>query len=234
MNDMTDREVGELLIRGLEKCGFSGRTGESERIAAVMGAYIKEIELFNAVYDLVGAADRRELAVRHILDSLAPFPVLELLVKQAGEGTPLIADVGSGAGLPGIPLAAAFPGAQFHLIERMAKRCAFLENCAALLGLRNVTVENTEAERALKGRFDITVFRAFRPLDVKMTGTLLSLLRPEGWLAAYKGKKSRIEEEMSAISKLVPVWKAEPVTAPFLEDEERHLVLIASGKQAAL
>ncbi|MDR2897576.1 MAG: 16S rRNA (guanine(527)-N(7))-methyltransferase RsmG, partial [Spirochaetaceae bacterium] len=206
MNDMTNDDL-KILLQGLEKCGFSGK--ERDRLAAVMESYIKEIELFNAVYDLVGAADRRELVIRHILDSLSPFPVLEPLIQQTREGSPLIADAGSGAGLPGIPLAAAFPDIQFHLIERMSRRCAFLENCTAVLGLKNITVENTEAERAGKERFDIVVFRAFRPLDAKMTKTLLSLLRPEGQLAAYKGKRSKIEEEMTAISGLAPKWRAE-------------------------
>ena len=141
---------------------------------------------------------------------------------------PEIADAGSGAGFPGIPLAMVFPDFKFTLIERMSKRCAFLENCIAVLRLKNATVRNVEVEKAPAAGFDLVVFRAFRPLDQKMTTTLLKLVRPAtgGALAAWKGRADKISEEMSALTNLITDWQMLPVTVPFLEHEERHLVVI--------
>ena len=115
----------------------------------------------------------------------------------------------------------------------MSKRCAFLENCTAILKLKNVSVENLEAERVTPNSFDIIVFRAFRPLDKKMIKTLARMVKPEGYILAYKAKKNKIEEEMAAIKDLVTEYKVEPLTVPFLnEDEkyERNLVIIEREK----
>ncbi|MBP3742948.1 MAG: 16S rRNA (guanine(527)-N(7))-methyltransferase RsmG [Treponema sp.] len=149
----------------------------------------------------------------------------------AGEAAQLtFADIGSGGGLPGIPLAAAFMLAglpvQWQLVERMEKRCAFLENCAAILGLKNVTVINSEAERLPPEAYDLITFRAFRPLDKKMTKTLLRIVRPSGHLCAYKAKLSSIQEEMEGIKSLVPDYHIAPLSVPGLEDSERNLVII--------
>lgn len=142
----------------------------------------------------------------------------------------IFADIGSGGGLPGIPLAAAFMLAglpvQWQLVERMEKRCAFLENCAAILGLKNVTVINSEAERLMPEAYDLITFRAFRPLDKKMTKTLLRIVRPSGHLCAYKAKLSSIQEEMEGIKSLVPDYRIAPLSVPGLEDSERNLVII--------
>ena len=115
---------------------------------------------------------------------------------------------------------------QWQLVERMEKRCAFLENCAAILGLKNVTVVNSEAERLPPESYDLITFRAFRPLDKKMTKTLLRIVRPSGHLCAYKAKLSSIQEEMEGIKSLVPDYRIAPLAVPGLEDSERNLVII--------
>ena len=113
----------------------------------------------------------------------------------------------------------------------MDKRCAFLENVAAILGLHNVIVLKSEAEKVSPESFDIATFRAFRPLDKKMAKTLLNLTAKNGFLAAYKAKKESITEEMNAISDIIPEYKADPLFVPFLTDSqknprERNLVII--------
>lgn len=137
-----------------------------------------------------------------------------------------IADIGSGGGLPGIPLAIVLPQFNFTLVERMDKRCAFLENEKAILGLKNVSVLKTEAEKIPPESFDIATFRAFRPLDKKMTKTLLSLTKKGGIIAAYKAKLENIKEEMSGIKNLVSDYKIFPLEVPFLKEHERNLVVI--------
>ena len=155
------------LIQGLQKLNFPQE--QIDRLAPLMEAYIKELRLFNSAYNLVNTDDREEIVVRHTLDSLAAWQHIaaladerqKLLADQNGAGlsdaapsneSVVIADIGSGGGLPGIPLAAALPQYNFTLIERMSKRCAFLENAAAILGLRNVQVKNLELEKTPAAR----------------------------------------------------------------------------------
>ncbi|MDR1636419.1 MAG: 16S rRNA (guanine(527)-N(7))-methyltransferase RsmG [Treponema sp.] len=234
--------MDDTLAAGLEQLRkdrrvealFSPRIDE---IAALLEQYMAEIELFNPAYGLVSVKNRRELVVRHILDSLAALGVL--LDRAPGRS---IADVGSGAGLPGIPLAISLPQAHFTLIERTGRRAGFLRNTAALLGLPNVTVEETEMEKAGPGRFDLLVFRAFRPLEPPVLKGLLRLLAKGGVLAAWKGRDAAVREELGKLEAAgllssgapsaasppaagKPRWEILPVKTPFLE-EERRLVLI--------
>ena len=214
------------MIEGFKKCGIPESIAEV--LAAKMEAYIKEIILFNSAYNLTNTSDRDELVVRHIFDSLVAWPK----IAELAGGPVVLADIGSGGGLPGIPLAAAFSllpefnDVRFDLVERMEKRCAFLENCAAILGLKNVTVVNSEAEHLPQEAYNLITFRAFRPLDKKMAKTLLRIVKPQGYLCAYKAKLENIKEEMSAITSLVPDYEVQPLHVPGLEDSERNLVLI--------
>ena len=214
------------MIEGFKKCGIPESIAEV--LAAKMEAYIKEIVLFNSAYNLTNTSDRDELVVRHIFDSLVAWPK----IAELAGGPVVLADIGSGGGLPGIPLAAAFSllpefnDVRFDLVERMEKRCAFLENCAAILGLKNVTVVNSEAEHLPQEAYNLITFRAFRPLDKKMAKTLLRIVKPQGYLCAYKAKLENIKEEMSAITSLVPDYEVQPLHVPGLEDSERNLVLI--------
>lgn len=222
----------DILTGGLLKLGFSEQS--SAALAQQMETYIKELKLFNSAYNLVNTDDHDEIVVRHILDSLSAAAYIEQLASSASmpEKTITIGDIGSGGGLPGIPLAAALSQYKFVLVERMSKRCAFLENCCAILGLKNVHVLNSEAERVTPESIDVAVFRAFRPLDKKMIKTLLSLLSPQGTLAAYKAKKEKITQEMNAISDIVSKYEVKELYVPGLtdtnssEERERNLVII--------
>ena len=203
-----------------------------EALASKMEQYIKEIILFNSAYNLTNTSDHDELVVRHILDSLAGYQIIKKYADDfaAAGASVVIGDIGSGGGLPGIPLAAAFSCAassvQFRLVERMEKRCSFLENCISLLGLKNVEVQNLEAERVAAESFDLITFRAFRPLDEKMTKTLLRMVRPKGVLCAYKAKLENIKEEMDGIKNLVDHYEVLPLKVPGLEDSQRNMVVI--------
>lgn len=215
--------MSDLLQKGLKEFGFLD--DEIPSLCQKMESYIKELILFNSAYNLTNTSDHDELVTRHILDSLSAAQNIKKIAEKIGPDVK-IADIGSGGGLPGIPLAAAFPQFNFVLVERMAKRCAFLENCAAILGLKNVTVWNKEAEKVPAESFDISVFRAFRPLDEKMIKTLLSLTKTGGFLAAYKAKSENIKTEMDAINKIVPEYNVEKLFVPGLEDSERNLVIV--------
>lgn len=234
-----------ILHEGLTKLGFdkgefSGiKTLPLSELEPKMETYIAALQEYNAKFDLINTDDHDEIAVRHILDSLSALPKIcgilsERFGLSAGEASDSLslADIGSGAGLPGIPLAAALPQFSFTLLERMTKRCGFLNHCAQVLSLKNVTVEEDQAERLEQKRFDLCVFRAFRPLEKKMTKVLLRILKDRGCLAAYKAKKANIIEEMENIPQK-PKYEIFPLTVPFLtensgveEERERNLVVI--------
>lgn len=220
-------QMSTILRQGLEALNLP-----KEKIPSIqekLEGYIKELMLFNAAYDLVGSENHGQIVVNHILDSLSAWALIKDLVQERENGRQAvaqIADIGSGGGLPGIPLAIALPQFQFVLVERMSKRCAFLENCAAVLNLRNVRVENLQAEQVEAASFDVATFRAFRPLDKKIIKTLLRTIKSDGILAAYKAKQESIATEMAAISSIVPEYKIEKLVVPFMEDHQRHLVLI--------
>jgi 16S rRNA (guanine527-N7)-methyltransferase len=228
--------MGNVLHEGLVQLALgSDSSNDCPKLESQMETYIAELKRVNAQFDLINTDDHDEIAIRHILDSLSAVSVLKELIAERKDSAPnfIIADIGTGPGLPGIPLACAFPHIKLILVERMEKRCAFMKNCIALLGLQNVTIENDQAERLAQNRFDIAVFRAFRPLDKKMTHVLRRILKPNGVLAAYKAKKDKIEEEMESLAANKPEYEVRPLTVPFLtvnppdgEVHERNLVVI--------
>jgi 16S rRNA (guanine527-N7)-methyltransferase len=225
-------DIKSLLPDGIEVilAGIQANCPETRKdIVFLLDRYIKEIELFNPAYGLVGTGDTKELIIKHILDSLAPVGIIsKLLSLKLSQFN--IADAGSGAGLPGIPLAIVLPHlldgkCNFTLIERMGRRAGFLMNTKAILALPNITVEENEVEKTTSDQFDLITFRAFKPLDQKLLKTLFKACKSEGIIAAYKGRIGKIEEEMAPLQGMGIQWEAIPYTVPFL-DEERHLLVI--------
>jgi len=191
--------------------------------------YLAEIELWNPAYGLVKATSD-ELVIKHALDSLAPLTILRSLLPEAAPAfglppsRPRLADLGTGAGLPGIPLALAMSDVDVDLIDRMGKRIRFLENMAALLPLPNARVVQSEVERAA-GRYDLVTFRAFRPFERALFTAVFALCDTEGAVAAYKGKPEKARAELAAIEGLYASAEIIPIAVPML-DEERCLVVM--------
>jgi len=216
----------DILIKGLKACSIP-----EEKISDISGKmerYIKEIILYNSAYNLTNTSDHDELVVKHILDSFAAYIPIKDCIKelQSSSSDILCADIGSGGGLPGIPLASVFSDINFNFVERMEKRVSFLEGCLALLGLKNVQVLNAQAEEIPPLSYDLITFRAFRPLDKKMIKTLLSMVKEGGYICAYKAKLENIKAEMDGIKAFVPDYKIEKLSVPGLEAVERNLVII--------
>lgn len=216
----------EKLIAGLEKLELQ----LSETQINQLEMYIQEVLEFNKGYNLMKAEDTDELAVNHILDSLVAVPhIKELINKRCAEkGTDVleIADIGSGGGCPGIPLSIVFPEHHFTLVERMEKRCGFLSLVVSKLKLDNVKVECRAVDAMPTEIFDIEVFRAFHPFDLKITNLLLRMLKKGGYLAAYKAREEKILAEMETVKVLVKEYDKIKMVVPFLEDHERNLVVI--------
>ncbi len=127
--------------------------------AGRLAAFVNLLVRWNRVFNLTGIRATEELVGRHLVESLALGPLV------AGES---VADVGSGAGLPGLPLAVVQPGRRFSLIESRAKRCRFLRHAAAELELGNVTVVESRAEDVVaEPPFDTVLARAVaRPAEL--------------------------------------------------------------------
>lgn len=218
---MTDK-----LIKGLDKLQLNF---SEEQITKLEG-YINEVLEFNKTYNLMKAENADELAVNHILDSLVAVPHLKELISdlklKTGKTVLSLADIGSGGGCPGIPLSIAFPEQDFTLVERMEKRCIFLESVISKLELKNVKVFCKAADTVEPESFDLEVFRAFHPFDKKIIKLLFNMLKKGGYLAAYKAREEKILVEMNEINFIVKDYKRIKMIVPFLEDHERNLVVI--------
>jgi 16S rRNA (guanine527-N7)-methyltransferase len=145
-----------------------------------------------------------------------------------------IADIGSGAGLPGIPLAVVMEDCRFLLVEKMARRVTFLQNVKAVLRLSNVVVVEQEAERVGRDgmRADMVMCRGFSEISDRVIGTFSRILKSGGSMVFYKGKREKIGCELASCGRAGPQnVRIEQYTPPFL-NEERHLVIIKNDASA--
>ena len=203
--------MSELLRKGMMGLGLDA---DDEKLAK-LERFIGEIELFNPVSLLVPYEERDELIVRHILDSMAGVP--ELLSLSAGGP---IADLGSGAGFPGIVIAM-FSEGPVILVERMKRRADFLRNVILRCNLKNVRVVCKDVSE-VNEKFPVITCRAFHPI-YDIIGDVDSILACGGTFCAYKGRKSYLEAETENLKGFT--CTSVPLKVPFL-DEERCLALI--------
>jgi 16S rRNA (guanine527-N7)-methyltransferase len=221
----------ELLGLGLAELGLDPSGDGRSRLERYRAA----IEAWNPAYGLVGASGD-ELVIKHLLDSLAPLQVLTRLLEaggrpglSGGSDRPGIVDLGTGAGLPGIPLSIALPGADVTLLDRMTRRIRFLTAMKTELPLPNVDIIEEQVERA-KGSYDLVTFRAFRPFERKLFKRVFSVCSPGGYVVAYKGRKERAREELGEIAGLYADAEILPIKVPFLDDERCVVVMTPAKK----
>ncbi len=201
--------VAEALERGLAAMDLDAA------LAPPLLTYLALLNRWNRTYNLTAIRDPLEMVTRHLLDSLAMQPYLE-------QGT--LADLGTGPGLPGIPLAIARPQLQVTLVESNGKKARFMREAVRQLGLRNARVAESRAEAlAEPGAYDNLTARAMDTLAgiIQVGG---HLLRPGGRLLAMKGVHPHDE-----IAQLPAGWQVEqvlPLHVPGLTGE-RHLVVVA-------
>jgi 16S rRNA (guanine527-N7)-methyltransferase len=225
----------ELLAKGLAELAIDPSGDRAERL----GRYVEAIEAWNPAYGLVGASGD-DLIIKHILDSLAPLAIIDNLLSgsasgstaadnRRGNGRPRLVDLGTGAGLPGIPLAIARPGVDVTLLDRMTRRINFLKAMKTELPLANVAIVEEQVERA-KGSYDIVTFRAFRPFERKLFKKVFGVCAPGGFVAAYKGKADKARAELAEIDGLYASAEILPVKVPFLDDERCVVVMRPARK----
>ncbi|NNF68003.1 MAG: 16S rRNA (guanine(527)-N(7))-methyltransferase RsmG [Gammaproteobacteria bacterium] len=210
---MDDAHLQSILNAGLDKLDHL-LPGDA---AAALLQFIRLLNKWNKTWNLTAVRNPVDMVPRHVLDSLSIRPWLE---------GARIADVGSGAGLPGIPLAIAEPGRQFVLIDSAVKRTRFITQAAATLGLSNVEVIHSRAEdyRPESG-FDTVISRAFASL-ADFAAAAGHLATPDGCLLAMKGRYPGDE-----IAQLPATWqpeKVESLTVPNLV-AERHVVVLRAA-----
>jgi len=200
-----------LLDAGLRQLGLDLDAG---RRAALL-ALLDELADANAHFNLTAIRERGEMVTKHLLDSLSLQPFL------AG---PRIADIGTGAGFPGLPLAIVNPAWQFTLVESTGKKLRFVAHVAQALGLTNVEAVNARAEAYRPAQpFDTVTCRAVGSLAefIRVAG---HLCRRGGRLLAMKGRYP--EAELAALPRGWRVVAAHPVEVPGL-DAARHVVELA-------
>lgn len=194
----------------------------AQPLAGCLLDYLALLDRWNKTYNLTAIRDPREMLSKHLLDSLSMAP-------QVRPGA--LADLGTGPGLPGIPLALAVPGLKVTLVESNGKKCRFLREVVRQLGLGNVRVLESRAEAVDEpGAYEQVTARAMDTL-AGILGVGGHLLSPTGRLLAMKGQRPDAE-----IAALPPGWRVEsiqPLAVPGLEGE-RHLVTVArTGAGAA-
>jgi 16S rRNA (guanine527-N7)-methyltransferase len=217
----------DYLNEGLHALGI-----DNGEIKAKLEKYLDEILLFNPAYGLVSGNDKQDIIVRHILDSLAPW---QYIAHEAASLTPpgsdgiTIADIGTGAGFPGIPLAIVMDNCRFLLVEKMGRRVSFLQNIKAVLRLQNIVIIESEVEKAAKsvGRSNLVMCRGFSEINDRLIGTFTSILEPGGVMIFYKGKREKITREIESCKQAREKPAVVRYMPPFL-NEERHLVIIKS------
>jgi 16S rRNA (guanine527-N7)-methyltransferase len=198
----------EMLVSGARELGI----GLDPLRAATLLKLLDELEQGNAQFNLTAIRDRPGMLQKHVLDSLSLQPYLQ------GQR---LADVGTGAGFPGLILAVVNPERRFTLIEATGKKARFVEQTALRIGCGNVLVVNSRAEN----------YRPFELVDTVVARALASLAdfvayaghlcAPGGRLLAMKGK--RPDDEISALPRAFRVLAVHRLRVPGLPDE-RHLV----------
>ena len=203
--------VAGQLRRGLDAMGLALDSDCQERLLA----YLTLLARWNRRYNLTAIREPEAMVTRHLLDSLSLIPFLR-------EGSMI--DVGSGAGLPGVPIALAQPGRSVTLLDSNGKKTRFLDHLKLTLEMPQLTVVKARCEDYRPARpFDLLTSRAFAALGDMIAGCQ-HLLAPDGEYLAMKG--THPQEEIDDLPSSVRLIAVEPVEVPGL-DEARCIVRMA-------
>jgi len=197
----------EILQQGLQTLDIAASDNQIDLLLD----FIALMEKWNKAYNLTAVRNREDMATLHILDSLTVLPYVE-----GGR----VADIGTGAGLPGIPLAIFLPDVQFVLVDSNSKKTRFVQQAILELKLKNVSVIHSRVEQIKPDRlFSSVIMRAFASLQdiIDLTSHLLD---KQAVLLAMKGQNSETEQEPINVP-----YSVIPLNVPGLE-AERCLIRI--------
>lgn len=202
-------KLDTLLARGLKTMGLDLPATAPTQLLA----YLQLLEKWNRHYNLTAVRDPEQMVPRHLLDSLSLLPFL------AG---PRVLDIGTGAGLPGIPLALARPELSFTLLDSNVKKTTFVRQAVHELGIGNIEVLHTRSEKFTPAeKFNTITARAFSSL-AEIVAVAAHLCAPGGRILAMKGVFP--EEELAAVGANYRI-EVKALTVPGL-DAARHLVIL--------
>ncbi len=218
MSDL-EKDLRGILVQGANEMGV---TLVEAQITNLLG-YIREFDKWNKAYNLSAIRDIRQMVARHLLDSLSVVPYF-LTSKHSTDN---VIDVGTGGGLPGIPLAIMFPEKKFTLLDSAGKKTRFLFHVKTLLKLENVSVENRRVEEFQPAqKFNAVISRAFASLQ-DMTEGCIHLLENGGVFLAMKGIYP--QDELAPIAEKIELL--ESIKLHVAEtDGERHLLVLQTKK----
>ena len=185
-------------------------------------AYLDLLAKWNKVYNLTAVRDPAEMLTHHLLDSLA---VVALLVRHTQGGAARVLDVGSGGGLPGVVIAICCPEMSVACVDAVAKKAAFVQQAAGVLGLSNLRGMHARVE-SITEPYDVITSRAFATL-ADFTQWSAGSLGEDGVWMAMKGKHPT--DEMAGLPPSVAVFHVEQLTVPGL-DAERCLIWMRPAK----
>ncbi len=225
--------IPDFVATDLDALGFELPNKLLQKLERYLDLVLKANETTNLT-----AIKHRELAwSRLIVDSLTPLPGLPDDDREDGAPPLRLVDIGTGAGLPGIPLAIARPDVQVTLIDGTGKKIRFLESVVAELGLDNVTplnarVEDVGQDPAHRATYDLAVSRAVGPLPVVLEYSL-PLLKRGGTMLAMKGPKA--EQELRESGDAMVALGAGEVTVvdAYPESFDNELVIVMVTKEDA-
>jgi len=201
----------QILANGLDRLGLSLEIGKQEQLLA----YLLLLDKWNKAYNLSGIKDVQQMIPYHLLDSLAIVPFIEKTQAHT------FLDVGTGAGLPGIPMAISFPEKRFLLLDSNGKKTRFLFQVITQLGLENVSVFHERIESFQSSeQIDIVLCRAFAPLE-RLVKQAAYFLDAGSKIMAMKGQLP--ESEIEALSDSISVNQVEEFSVPGVEGS-RHLI----------
>jgi 16S rRNA (guanine527-N7)-methyltransferase len=208
------------IVDGARALGLALTPRQGDQLAHFAALLIR----WNAVHNLTAIDAPDRVLSHHLLDSLALLPPISAIF---GERRIQLVDIGSGAGLPGVPLAVARPAWQVTLVDKVQKKVAFLIQARVELGLDNVQCVHARAEEFKAGAFDLVVSRAFASLE-DFVRVSRHLIAPGGWWAAMKGVVPNTEiAQLGATFPDVRVVDIIKLDVPRL-GAERHLILLQS------
>lgn len=199
------------LSAGLAELGIDLPDTAQQKLLAFRDLLLK----WNKTYNLTALRDPEQAISHHLLDSLAILP-------HVGDGNLL--DVGSGGGLPGIPLAIAKPELAVSMVDTVQKKATFLQQAAIELGLKNIVAHHARVEE-MQGQYAQISSRAFAEIGLFIRLTR-HLLAPGGRWLAMKG--TRPNDELKALPADITVDAIIPLNVPGL-DAERHLIILKAG-----
>lgn len=203
------KDASQLLRDGIRTIGIS----YTEKQVRAFLEYLEELKKWNKVYNLTGLKSDRDISIKHFLDSL-------LFAKMLPPEALTLADIGSGAGFPGIPIKIMFPDLSVFLIEPTRKKAIFLRHICSRLQLKNVEIINKRIEEVKGLQVDVAVTRALFSVREFIEKTK-DILNKNGILILSKGPK--FEEELKGLeSQNIAVTD---FRLPF-EDIIRYLVII--------